>query len=233
MLDVFLYHDGEERLIATTLDPKIKLHEFAYLRVAALTTFGAFMDIGLENDLFVPWREQSSRLQEGQFAIVFMYCDEKTGRLVGSTRVNRFLSNISLELKEGDEVEAMVWEPTELGLNVIVNQKHKGLIYRNELFTDIKPGDTVTAWVSKIREDNKLDILLQQPGYGKVGPEAERILTMLSDLGGFLPFHDDSSPSEINDKLGMSKKTFKKVVGYLLRRRKIKMAEGGIALVED
>lgn len=230
LLDVFIYHDGEERLIATTLEPKITLHAFAYLEVADLAPFGAFMDWGLENDLLVPWQEQGIQLKKGDGAVVFMYIDERTGRLVGSTRVGRFLMNTNLSVAEGDEVEALIYEVTDLGLNVIVNQQHKGLVYSNEVFQDLKIGDTVKAWVSRIREDNKLDILLQQPGYGNIDTESKRLLSLLEAADGFLPFNDKSDPIEIKSTLGMSKKTFKKAAGQLFRNKVITIKDDGIHL---
>jgi uncharacterized protein len=233
MLDVFIYHDGEERLIATTLEPKITLHRFARLQVAGMSSFGAFMDWGLENDLLVPWREMAFPLKQGQHAVVFLYMDEKSGRLAGSTRIGRYLSKDRPELKEGDKVEALVWEQTKLGYKAIVNQQYSGLLYGNEVFRHLQYGETVDAWVKAVRDDLKIDLLLQEPGYGSIDRESEQLLASLRANDSFLPLNDSSSPELISKTLGISKKTFKKCVGHLLKLRMISIEENGIRLMPD
>lgn len=233
MLDVFVYHDGEERLIATTLEPKITLHHFARLQVAGMSPFGAFMDWGLENDLLVPWREMAFPLKQGQHAVVFLYLDEKSGRLAGSTRVSRYLSKAKPDLREGQKVEALVWEQSNLGYKAIVNQQYNGLIYGNEVFRHIQYGETVDAWVKSIRSDDKIDLIMQEPGYANIDREAEHLLAALRAANSFLALNDDSSPELIYKTLGVSKKTFKKAAGQLLKRRLILMDEKGIHIVPE
>lgn len=230
-LQVFVYNDSEDRMVATTLEPKITLHQFAYLRVKDATAHGAFLDWGLEKDLFVPFREQPHKMQKGKSYLVYLYLDEESERLVASARITRFLNNKELSVKEGDEVELMIWESTDLGINVIINQKHKGLIYHNELFAQVQPGDVRRGYIGKIREDNKIDVLLQKPGYENIEPNIEKILQALRERGGFLPLTDKSEPHEIAKLLEMSKKTFKKAIGSLYKQRSIRLEEDGIYLV--
>ncbi len=231
-LDVFIYKDHQSRLIATTLEPKITLHQFELLGVKMTNQFGAFLDWGIEKDLFVPFKEQNSKMLTGRYYLVYMYIDEQTDRLVGSAKLNQFLSNEDIELEEGDEVDIIIWEPTDLGYNVIVNQKHKGLIYDNEIFTQLRPGQSKKAYVKKIREDNKLDIILQKSGFENVEPNAQKILEIMQERNGFLPLTDKSAPDEIAFYLEMSKKTFKKAIGGLYKKRLITLAKDGIYLVE-
>lgn len=229
-LRVFVYLDSEDRMIATTLEPKITLHRFAYLPVKAVTQHGAFLDWGLEKDLFVPFREQRQKMIVGKSYLVYLYLDEDSERLAASSRLNRFLSNKELTVKEGDEVEVLIWEPSDLGMNVIINQQHKGLIYFNELHAQLQTGDVRRGYISKIREDNKLDVVLQKPGYENIEPNVEKILQKLRERGGYLPLTDKSEPHEIAKLLEMSKKTFKKAIGLLYKQRLIHLEDDGIYL---
>ncbi len=229
-LKVFVYLDSEDRMIATTLEPKITLHHFAYLLVKAVTQHGAFLDWGLEKDLFVPFREQRQKMIAGKSYLVYLYLDEDSERLAASSRLNRFLSNKELTVKEGDEVEVLIWEPSDLGMNVIINQQHKGLIYHNELHAQVQAGDVRHGYISKIREDNKLDVVLQKPGYENIEPNVEKVLQKLRERGGYLPLTDKSEPDEIAKLLEMSKKTFKKAIGSLYKQRLIRLEEDGIYL---
>ncbi len=231
-LRVFVYLDSEDRLIATTLEPKITLHRFALLEVKDVTQHGAFLDWGLDKDLFVPFREQSRKMEKGQHCLVYLYLDEESERLAASSRLNRFLSNTELSVKEGEEVEAIMWEPTELGMKVIVNQQHKGLIYHNELHAQVRTGDIRRAYIRRIREENKLDVALQPTGYKSVVTGAGKLLQTLRDRGGYLPLTDHSDPAEISKLLEMSKKTFKKAVGALYKERIIRLEANGIYLNE-
>ncbi len=230
-LKVFIYLDSEDRLVATTETPKIRLHGFALLRTVMVNEIAAFMDWGLEKHLFVPFREQNKKMEEGRSYVVFMYIDDQTNRLTGSARLNRFLDNEKLTVRTGDEVEILIWEKTDLGYNVIINGKHKGLIYDNEIFSEVKPGYRLKAWIKNIREDHKIDVIIQKPGYEAIDPTSKRILDLLKSNGGFLALSDNSSPEEITAKLQMSKKTFKKAVGALYRRKTIELKEDGIHLV--
>lgn len=229
---VFVYNDSEDRPVATTETPKIIRNEFAFLEVKDVSEHGAFLDWGLEKDLFVPFREQSSPMNIGERHVVFLYLDQKTSRLIATTKLDRYLENDRLLVKEGDEVDLLVWKQTDLGFNVVVNQFHKGLIYANEVFKPIEIGDTLKGFVKKIREENKLDISLEKQGYENViEPTAKRILEKLAENKNFLDLSDNSAPEEINRRLGISKKVFKKAIGGLYKQGLIKISDDGIYLV--
>ncbi len=230
-LTVFVYLDHEERPVATTLEPFIKLNQFAYLRCEDVTEYGAFLDWGLEKQLFVPFKEQARPMKKGSWYIAYLYLDDKTNRLVASSKTNKYLSNETLELKPFEEVSILVSHITDKGANVIINQKHKGLIYLEDIFEDIRTGDTLTAYVKKIRPDHKVDIVLQQPGYKSIEPNAQYILDELKIAGGFLPLHDKSNPDDIKNELGLSKKSFKKAIGTLYKNKQIRIKEDGIELI--
>lgn len=227
---VFVYNDSEDRPVATTETPKIIRNEFAWLQVKDINEYGAFLDWGLEKDLFVPFREQQERMQIGDWYMVFLYLDPKTGRLVASSRINRYLDNERLTVKPDEEVDILVWQKTDLGYNVIVNHYHKGLIYHNEIFKNIELGDSLKGYVKVIRDENKLDIGLERPGYSNIEPNADRIYEKLVKEGGFLSLSDNSSPEEISRRLEMSKKVFKKAIGGLYKKGVIRIEEDGIYL---
>lgn len=231
-LEVFIYRDSEDRLIATTQKPKVTLHEFAYLTVRAVDRNGAFLDWGLEKDLLVPFREQRRKMRAGEAYLVYLYLDDLTQRLVASAKLKRFLDNQTLTVRHGEEVEVLIWEPTDLGMKVIVNRRHLGLIYHDELFARVQPGEIRKGYIKKIREDNKIDVTLQRPGYQKIEPNAEKILARLRANEGFLPLTDKSAPEEIKQRLEMSKKTFKKAVGLLYKERLVRLEPDGIYLAE-
>ena len=230
-IEVFIYKDSEDRIIATTLEPKIQLNQFACLQVKAVTAIGAFLDWGLEKDLFVPFREQNKKMEEGKWYVVFLYLDEETDRLVASCKVNRYFEKENIDLTIGQEVDLLVFEETEMGLNVIINGKYKGLIYENEIFQRIKIGTSTKGYIKNIREDNRIDVSLQKQGYENIEPNAERILTKLKANNGFLDITDKSDANYVMYQLEMSKKTFKKAVGALYRQRIIRLDEDGIYLV--
>lgn len=231
-LRVFVYLDHEERLTATILAPFITRNQFAFLRCEMVTKVGAFMDWGLEKQLFVPFKEQARPMQEGSWYIIYMYLDEKTNRLVGSSKTKKFLDNSTVTLNKFDEVKVLVTHITEKGANVIVNGKHEGLIYKEDIFEDIRTGDRFEAFVKKIRPDNKIDIVLQQEGYRSIEPNAQFIYEELQAAGGFLPLHDKSDPETIKNQLGMSKKSFKKAIGTLYKDQKIVIEEDGVHLAD-
>jgi len=230
---VFVYLDSEDRPVATTETPKIVRNEFAFLEVKDVTEHGAFMDWGLIKDLFVPFREQSTPMEPGEWHVVFLYLDQKSSRLIASTKIDRFLDNERLTVKEGDEVDLLIWQQTDLGYNAIVNQYYKGLIYANEVFREINTGDSLKGFVKKIREENKLDISLQKSGYEVVEPTARQILDELKKSSGFLNLSDNSSPEEIYKRLQISKKVFKKAIGGLYRQGHIKISDDGIRLISE
>lgn len=230
-IEVFIYLDHEERPIATTLDPFVKLNEFGYLRCADVTNHGAFMDWGLEKHLFVPFKEQARPMKVDNWYIVYLYLDEKTNRLAGSSKTNQFLQNDQLSIKAYDEVDVLITHLTEKGANVIINGLHKGLIYLEDIFEDIRTGDRLKAFVKKVRDDNKVDIVLQKQGYRSIEPNAQYILDELKAAGGFIPLHDKSSPETIKETLGLSKKSFKKAIGSLYKDKQIIIKEDGIELI--
>ena len=232
-IKVFCYLDYDERPVATTLEPDIMLGEFRLLQVAEVNEFGAFMEWGLEKHLLVPFREQRVKMKEGQWYVVHCYLDERSGRLVATNKLDKFLSNDNVDLKEWEQVELVVTRQTDLGWEVIVNERHKGLVYFNEVFKPINIGDVIPGCVKTIRKDNKIDISLQPLGAKVLEPAANKIYEVLKQHGGFLPYHDKSSPEDIRDTFQMSKKTFKKGLGTLYRERKIKLEDDGFSLTED
>ncbi|OAD91342.1 GntR family transcriptional regulator [Aequorivita soesokkakensis] len=230
-ISVFIYLDNEERPIATTLDPFLQLNTFGYLHCSDVTEYGAFMDWGLEKQLFVPFKEQARPMKKGNWYIVYLYIDEKTNRLVGSSKTNHFLQNETLTVEPFQEVDILVTHLTEKGANAIVNGVHKGLIYIEDIFEDIRTGDKMKAFIKKIRPDNKIDLVLQTPGYKSIEPNANFIREELEAAGGFLPLHDKSDPDTIKNMLGMSKKSFKKAIGTLYKDKQIVIKEDGIELI--
>ncbi len=229
---VFIYRDSEGRKVATTQTPLILLHQFALLKVSAVTDVGAFLDWGLDKDLMVPFREQKQKMEEGRWYIVYLDLDQLTDRLFASNRVERYLQNDELSVKEGDEVALVVQQKTDLGYAVIINHKHKGLIFDNEVFKEVRIGDRLKGYVKKVREDKKIDVSLQAIGYrGANDTNSELILKLLADHDGFLPITDKSSPEEISTQFGISKKAFKKSLGALYKQRLIEIQSTGIRLL--
>ncbi|MCF0073075.1 S1-like domain-containing RNA-binding protein [Dyadobacter sp. CY261] len=232
-IKVFVYLDSEDRPVATTQTPKIIRNEFAFLEVKDVSEYGAFLDWGLIKDLFVPFREQPKPMEIGEWHVVFLYMDQKTQRLLASAKIDKFLESDRLTVQEGEEVDLIVWQKTDLGYNVVVNQYHKGLIYANEVFQPLEIGDSLKGYVKKVRDENKLDISLQKTGYEVVEPVAKQIMEEVKNGKGFLGLSDKSSPEEIYQKLKISKKIFKKAIGGLYRQGIIKIADDGIYLIEE
>jgi predicted RNA-binding protein (virulence factor B family) len=231
-LVVFVYLDHEERPVATTLEPYILLNEFALLRVNYVNQVGAFLDWGLEKDLFVPFAAQARPMEKGKRYLVYMFMDPKSNRLVASSKTNQFLSNDELTVNQGDEVELIVSHITDIGINVIINEQHKGLLYKDEVYDDaIRTGYRLRGYIKHVRPDNKIDVSLQAFGYQKVEPNAQYILDELKASRGFLRLHDNSHPEDIKSVLKMSKKTFKKAIGALYKDKLIEIREDGIYLV--
>ncbi len=230
-IEVFIYRDSEDRIIATNLEPKIQLNQFACLQVKSVTAIGAFLDWGLEKDLFVPFREQNKKMEEGRWYAVYLYLDEETDRLVASCKVNRYFEKENIDLQIGQEVDLLIFEETDMGLNAVINNRYKGLIYENEIFQRIKVGTRIKGFVKNIREDNRVDLSLQKQGYANVEPNAERILEKLKANNGFLDVTDKSDANYVMYQLEMSKKTFKKAIGALYRQKIIRIEDDGIYLV--
>lgn len=230
-LDVFCYLDHEERIVATTLVPFVTVDQFQLLQVAEVNEYGAFMDWGLEKHLLVPFREQRNKMQEGQWYVVYCYLDEKTDRLVASNKLDKFLSNENLTVQALDEVDLVVTRLTDLGWEVIINHKHKGLVYSNEIFKKVAVGDKLKGYIKNIRPDNKIDVSLQPIGYQSLEPAANLIYEKLVANGGVLNLHDKSDPEDIKRIMQMSKKTFKKGIGALYKERKIEIKPDSIKLL--
>jgi predicted RNA-binding protein (virulence factor B family) len=231
-LKVFLYHDGEDRVIATTLQPKGVLGDIVKLRVVSITGHGAFLDWGLMKDLFVPKSQQISFMRPGGDYLVKIYLDEQTGRLAATERIEQFLSNETLTVKEKEVVNLLVYRQSDLGYVVIINNVHTGLLHFSEVYRDIEIGDRFPGFIKTILAENKIDVIAGKPGYNRVEDESEKVLRLLKENNGYLPFHDKSSPEEIYSFFAMSKKTFKMTTGALYKQRKIEFTESGIKLIE-
>ncbi|WP_147677441.1 CvfB family protein [Algibacter pacificus] len=230
-LEVFVYLDNDERPVATTDMPYVMRDGFALLRCNEVNDYGAFLDWGLVKELFCPFQEQAFKMKPGGWYLIHCYLDEKTERLVASSKTNRFLDNTVLTVSQFDEVDLIVSHPSDIGMNVIVNKTHIGLIYRDQIFRDLSIGDRLKGIVKKIRPGNKLDITLGQIGYRNIEPNAEKIMHELHDNSGFINLTDKSSPEAIKNQLQMSKKNFKKAVGTLYKQRQIEIKPDGIYLV--
>ena len=230
-VQVFIYHDNEGRLIATTLHPKAVVGEFAFMRVKSVNSTGAFLDWGLMKDLLVPFKEQKMAMREGKWYLVYVHLDHLTGRIVASARVEKFLGNVPPEYESNQEVDLLVADDTEIGYKVIVNDLHWGMIYHNQVFQRLEKGERLKGYVKGVREDDKLDISLQPLGYQKVDGISQRILEALQMKEGFLPVHDKSDPEEIYSLFRCSKKAFKQAIGSLYKQHRIRMEADGIRLL--
>jgi len=231
-LKVFLYLDSAERIIATTLEPFATVNSFAYLKCTSVSEIGAFVDWGLEKELFVPFKEQATRMRTGSWYLVYIYIDEETNRLVASSKTNSFLDNKLVLLSPYDEVDLIASHPSPFGWNMIVNQKYLGLVYEDEIFQKLTVGDQLKGFIKKIRPDGKIDITLQRHGYRGIEPNAKQILNELKACGGFIDLNDKSDPNDIKEVFQLSKKSFKRAIGSLYKARKIVIEKDGIRLVE-
>ena len=230
-ITVFVYLDHEERPVATTLKPYVKLNEFAHLKVNYINKFGAFMNWGLEKDLFVPFKEQARPMEEGKRYLVYCFMDDKTNRLVASSKTQQFLDNDAITVENGQEVDLIVSHITDAGINVIINEKHRGLAYKNEVYEDVKPGVRMKGYIKNVRPDGKIDVSLRKLGVEAIEPSSQLILDELKSNRGFLGLNDNSHPEDIKTVLKMSKKVFKKAVGNLYRQKLIDIKEDGIYLL--
>lgn len=230
LLEVFVYKDSEDRLIATTLVPLIEVNSLAKLVVNEVNSFGAFLDMGIDKDLLVPIKEQLNPMKEGKSYWVYCYLDEVTQRLVGSSKIKRFLTNDKHNLVVGQEVDCLIFDDTPLGYLAVINNKQYGLIYHNEVYSNLRIGDTTQAFVKKIKDTGEIDLSLQKIGFTHVNDQTDVILNHLKKNGGFLNLNDDSAPEEIQARLKISKKVFKKAIGILYREKKITIEEQGIRL---
>lgn len=232
-LDVFIYTDGDDRLIATTDKPLAVVGDIVPLQVKAVGSYGAFLEWGIMKDLFLPFSEQTAELNEGDTVVVGLYVDNKTKRVVATMRWGRMLDKtLQPHFAEGDAVEVLVAAKTELGYRVLINGAFVGLVYQNEVFKTLKIGDVMPAYIHRMRADGKIDVRLRQSGYAAIEGEAAKLLELLKQAGGFLPTTDKSPAETIYEVCGMSKKTYKKAVGELYKKRLIVLKEQGIALNE-
>jgi predicted RNA-binding protein (virulence factor B family) len=233
MLNVFIFRDSDDRLIATTVKPLAIANTFAFLEVKQVNNIGAFLDWGMDKDLLVPFREQAVRMEPGKSYVVFVYADEETDRLIGSTKLLRFIERDNVTVQNGDVVDLLIYSQTELGYNAIVNNLYSGLIYKNEIFENIRVGDHLQGYVKNVREDNKIDLSLQKSGFELVDDVKWRILNIIKAENGFLALNDDSTPEEIKAKLQISKKAFKKAIGALYRERLVTLTGKGVQLIAN
>lgn len=224
-IEVFVYKDHLNRPVAVSIMPYGEVGDIIGARVTHTTDFGAFVDIGLEKDVLVPKKEQSKDMETGRTYAVKLFLDHMTERMIGTTKLGAFLSNEELALNVGQEVDLIIWHRTDLGYKVIINQKHLGLIYENEVFEKLYAGDSRKGFVKNVREDNKVDITLQKQGYQAVIDSSDQILQALEENGGVLDIGDKSSPEEIRERFNMSKKNFKKILGGLYKAGTIKITD--------
>jgi len=229
-VDAFIYYDSEDRIVATLKEPLAKPGEFAYLRVVAVTGIGAFLDWGLPKDLLVPFREQKERMELGKSYVVFVRVDEESGRIVATRRLSRYLDQTPPPYREGDEVDLLIYGKTDLGYKAIIEGKHTGLLFGNEVFRRIHAGERTRGYVAGIRPDGKIDLSLQLTGRARVTDLEAKILDGLEKRGGFWALTDNTPAEQIYKELGVSKRTFKQSVGSLFRRRKIWIEDEGLRL---
>lgn len=228
-IEVFVYCDSEDKEVATTLKPALTVGQFAYLRITDVNEFGAFADWGIPKELFIPFRNQGTRLVKGRSYVVTMYVDEFSNRLVGTTKLKPFLRHeLDASLEKGREVDLLVYARTDLGYKVIINQTYAGLVYDNEVVEPLHPGQQLKGYIKPAREDGKIDVSLHPVGHQSIEPNARKILEKLENSGGFLPFTDKSDPDLIWETFGISKKLFKKALGALYRQRLVDLREDGI-----
>jgi predicted RNA-binding protein (virulence factor B family) len=231
-LEVFIYLDSEDRLIATTEMPEAIVGEFACLKAIEVSKVGAFMDWGLPKDLLVPFREQKVNIEKGKNYVVYVYLDDESRRIVASTKIEKFLDNLPSDYEEGQEVDLMIFHQSELGYKAIINGAHTGILYDNEVYRNLRKGDKMKGYIKKVREDEKIDLVLEKPGYGKVDGIAQTLLKRLEKANGFIDMTDKSPADEVTRRLGISKKNFKKAVGALYKQKIIAIEDDGIRLLK-
>ncbi|MCP4176328.1 MAG: GntR family transcriptional regulator [bacterium] len=232
IVEVFVYFDSNDCIIATTEKPYATVGEFAYLSVVAVSSVGAFLDWGLLKDLFVAYREQKEKLRENISYPVYIYYDEKSRRIAATTRIAKYLDNEPIKYVVGEEVNLFIHGKEEIGYKAIINNMHRGILYKNEVFQPLKLGQHLKGFIKKIRNDGKIDLCLEKPGYEKIGGLAESILEKLKKQGGFININEKSSPDTIYKAFNVSKKTFKKAIGALYKQRLISIDSEGIKLTK-
>ena len=231
-VDVFVFYDSDGKLLATTKRPFAMVGDFALLKVVSITPVGAFLDWGLKKDLLVPFSEQKDTMAEGRSYIVYVYRDERTNRIVASSKVGRFLDKKPGNLQEGQGVELLICSQTELGFKAIINNSCWGVLYKNEIFQPLRKGQQVPGFIKKVRDDGKIDLCLQKPGHEKVADMSDKVMDALKTGGGFISITDKSPAELIYRMFGVSKKTYKKAIGALYKKRLIDIEGDGIRLIE-
>lgn len=231
-IEAFVYRDSGDQLIATVKEPRAVVGDFAFLKVVSVNAIGAFLDWGLPKDLLVPFREQKERMRAGKSYLVFVYLDQKSERIVASSKLNKFLNKEPMTYRVWQDVDLIIAGPTQLGYNAIINGKHSGLLYKNDIYQPLSAGQKLKGFIKKLRQDGKIDVTLHKPGYGKVRDLSEVILSELRKHNGFIGITDKTPAQEIYDMFGVSKKTYKKAVGGLFKRRLVTIEASGIRLVE-
>ena len=230
-LDVFLYNDSEDRPVATVISPKVMPGQFGRLKCVAVTGVGAFLDWGLPKDLLVPFREQKVRMEVGKNYIVHVHVDEQTHRIIATTRIARFMDLTPPDFRLEQEVDLIIFGKTDLGYKVIIDGTHSGLLFANEVFQPLQPGEAVKGYITAVRPDGKINVSLHPAGRAKVDDLEGQILRELEARGGFWAIGDHSPAAEINDELGVSKRTFKQATGALFKKGKIAIEKNGIRLL--
>ena len=230
-IEVFIYHDNEGRIIATTAHPKATVGEFEFMEVRSVSNIGAFLDWGLMKDLLVPFREQKMPMREGKWYLVYVRVDNITGRVMATARIDKFLNNIPPQYEHNQMVDLLVTEETEIGYRVIINNLHWGLIYQNEVFRRLERGEHLKGYIKEVRDDEKIDVSLTPLGYQKVEGIAGTILESLKAQGGYIPVHDKSEPDVIYSLFRCSKKAFKQAIGSLYKQHLITLEKEGIRLL--
>jgi predicted RNA-binding protein (virulence factor B family) len=231
-INVFVYHDNEGRLIATTDRPVAVVGEIAMMQVASVTPHGAFLKWGIMKDVFIPLSYMEHRMKEGDKRLVMLVIDAQTGRVTATEKIDHFLSNLELTIKINDEVDLVVFQKTDIGYKVIINSKHIGVLHYNEVFRELEIGEKLKGFIKNLRPGNKIDVSPGTKGYTRVKSEEDRIIELLRNNSGYLPYNDKSDPEAIYAFFGMSKKTFKMTLGALYKKRQIEFTQTGTKLVE-
>ena len=231
IIDVFIYNDSEDRIIATTEKPYAMVGDFALLEVVSVNKIGAFLDWGLAKDLLVPFREQKAKMIEGNSYIVAIYLDDESKRIAATSKIDKLLDNVPAEYEVNQEVDLLIYSKTDLGYKVIINKLHWGMLYDNQVFQELERGQHLKGYIQKVRDDEKIDVTLHKPGYEKIDALAQLILNELKENHGFLSVNDKSTSEEIHELFGESKKTFKKAIGQLYKKGIISINDTGIELI--
>jgi uncharacterized protein len=230
-VDVFIFLDGEERIVATTETPYAEEGEFGWMKVNKIENVGAFLDWGVSKELLVPFSEQKIKMEEGRFYLVYVYLDKLTDRLAATMKIEKFLDKTPSDYTVGEKVDLIIWTATDVGYKAIINGKHQGIIYRNEIFKPIKSGQKMPGYIKKIREDGKIDLSIEPIGYVRIDTNSQKILDLLEKAGGKMPYNDKTDPQVINQIFGISKKVFKAAIGNLYKQKQIEISEDGITKI--